>query len=288
MRKKSRIVRINEAIDFIEDNLDRPLSLKTISDIAGFSLFYFHRIFACSTGYTLAEYIRKRRLAEASIEITETDKKIIDIAFDFQFESQESFTRAFKKEFNVTPAYYRKWRPHIPQLVPARLNIKTSYEGGELMEPVIREIGELKLVGIKHFGVDKDIPEVWEKMGPYYGNIKYQAKPEVGIEYSYGDPAKNDGKYWIMAASLVEKIEDVPDGLESAVIPAQKYAVFTHKGVIGTIGKTFVYIYKEWLPNSKLELASDFNLQWYDERFTVKGEMGQSEDCEVDILIPIK
>jgi AraC family transcriptional regulator len=285
MKKKTKVTRIKEALEFIEDNLDREISLKTIADIAGFSLFYFHRIFAFNIGYTLAEYIRKRRLSEASNEITNTEKKIIDIAFDFQFESQESFTRAFKKEFNVTPAYYRKWRPHIPQLQPAKLDISNTIEGEKTMEPTIKEIGELKLVGIKHFGPPEDIHEVWMKLGPYYSKIKHTAKPPVGIEYDYDEV---DGKFWIMASTLVEKLEDIPEGLDTAIIPAQKYAVFTHKGVIAKIIDTFNYLYKEWLPKSDLELSGDFNLQWYDERFTVKGEMGMSEDCEVDILIPIK
>jgi len=288
MKKKTKIARIREALEFIENNLDVPISLTTIADIAGFSLFYFHRIFGFNTGFTLAEYIRKRRLSEASNEITNTEKKIIDVAFDFQFESQESFTRAFKKEFNVTPAYYRKWRPHIPQLVPAKLDMKITHKGEKTMEPTIKEIGELKLVGIKHFGLPEEIHSVWMKLDPYYSKIKHTAKPQVGIEYDYDEGKKVEGKFWIMASTLVEKLEDIPDGLDTAIIPAQKYAVFTHKGVIAKISETFERLYKEWLPKSDLELSGDFNLQWYDERFTEKGKMGMSEDCEVDILIPIK
>lgn len=285
---KKKTVRIAEALEFIEDNLDKDFSLRTVSDIAGFSLFYFHRIFSFSVGYTLAEYIRKRRLAEASYDLTRTDRRIIDIALDFQFESQESFTRAFKKEFKVTPAYYRRRKPNIPQLLPARLEIYKLKIGELRMEPTIKEIGELKLVGIKHHGTDKDIPEVWMKMTPYYDKIQHKAKPDVGVEYSWGECDEHKDKYWFMVSSLVEKLEDIPEGLETATIPAQKYAVFTHKGTIHTIGKTFNHIYKEWLPNSDIECSGNFNLQWYDDRFTVKGKMGQSQDAEVDILIPIK
>jgi AraC family transcriptional regulator len=287
--KKKKTLRIAEALDFIENNLDRDFSLRTVSDIAGFSLFYFHRIFSFSVGYTLAEYIRKRRLSEVSFDLTKTNRRIIDIALDYHFESQESFSRAFKKEFKVTPAYYRRKKPNIPQLLPAKMEIPKHIGKGELtMEPTIKEIGELKLVGIKHFGTDKDIPEVWMKMDPFYNKIKHTAKPDVGIEYSWDESDEHKDNYWFMVSCLVDKLQDIPDGLETTIIPAQKYAVFTHKGTIFTIGRTFKYIYNEWLPNSDLECSGRYNLQWYDDRFTKKGKMGQSEDSEVDILIPVK
>ncbi|UYO99245.1 helix-turn-helix transcriptional regulator [Oceanotoga sp. DSM 15011] len=71
-------------------------------------MYHFHRIFNELTGETLKSYIRKRRLTEASKDLLNCNNSIIDIAFDYGFESQESFTRAFKKVFKVTPGKYRK------------------------------------------------------------------------------------------------------------------------------------------------------------------------------------
>jgi len=275
-----RIDRIRRSLEYIEENLKGNIKLSDVADIAGFSLFHFHRVFGFITGFGVGEYIRKRRLSISADELSQTDKRIIDIALDCMFESQESFTRSFKNELGLTPGQYRKRRPNIAQLMPARLNIILT--GGISMEPVIKEIGELKLVGMKHFGTDKEIPGIWMKFMPLCGKIQNLTKPEVGIEYSWGEPV--DGKYWMMMSMLVDDATAIPDGLESETIKAQKYAVFTHKGKIDFIGQTFVKIYKEWLPNSDFELSGDYNIQWYDERF----KEGQSDDSEVDILIPIK
>lgn len=104
---------IKEVIDFIEGKLDSEVTLKEIADIAGFSPFHFHRLFQSLTGETIVEYIRKRRLTNAALELVGTDKRIIDIAFDYNFESQESFTRAFKRHFGINPGQYRKDKPKV-------------------------------------------------------------------------------------------------------------------------------------------------------------------------------
>ena len=99
---------IKTALIYIEDNLDKPLTLNQIAGTAGFSKYHFHRIFKNATGIPLYEYIRKRRLARASSLLLTTDLPILDIAVYFCFESQEAFTRAFKKTYKLPPGKYRR------------------------------------------------------------------------------------------------------------------------------------------------------------------------------------
>lgn len=82
-----------------------------MDDIAGqvgFSKFHFHRIFQAAVGISITEYIRIRRLANASATLLYTNERIIDIAFYYHFESQEAFTRAFKKYYHLPPGQYRR------------------------------------------------------------------------------------------------------------------------------------------------------------------------------------
>ncbi|GLY09890.1 helix-turn-helix domain-containing protein [Pseudobacillus badius] len=99
---------LQETIRFIEDHLTDELTAAQIADYAGFSLYHFHRVFQTGTGMTAAEYIRNRRLARAAAVLRCTDEPIINIALDFQFGTQESFTRAFKKQYQLPPGQYRK------------------------------------------------------------------------------------------------------------------------------------------------------------------------------------
>lgn len=99
---------IQKSIDYIETNLHEDLTLDSIAQSAGFSKYHYHRIFQKEVGVTASEYIRYRRIANAANMLLYTDEKIVDIAFYYQFDTQESFTRAFKKYYQLPPGQYRK------------------------------------------------------------------------------------------------------------------------------------------------------------------------------------
>ncbi|MFD0717605.1 helix-turn-helix transcriptional regulator [Paenibacillus sp. GCM10027626] len=105
----------NHVLEFIEKNLKNELCLETIASYTAISKYHFHRLFHAHVGMTLASYIRKRRLSNAASELISAEKRILDIALDYQFESQEAFTRAFKKMFHMTPGQYRVFIPKLIQ-----------------------------------------------------------------------------------------------------------------------------------------------------------------------------
>lgn len=88
--------------------MHEPLMIDDVASHAGFSKFHFHRIFLSSVGMSISEYIRVRRLANASAALLYTNERILDIAFHYHFESQEAFTRAFKKYYQLPPGQYRR------------------------------------------------------------------------------------------------------------------------------------------------------------------------------------
>ncbi|MGG3804995.1 helix-turn-helix transcriptional regulator [Metabacillus fastidiosus] len=99
---------IQKTIEYIEANLHESLSLESIAQFAGFSKYHYHRVFQKEAGVTVSEYIRYRRIANAANMLLYTDEKIIDIAFYYRFETQESFTRSFKKYYKLPPGQYRR------------------------------------------------------------------------------------------------------------------------------------------------------------------------------------
>lgn len=99
---------LNQMIEYIENNLDNTINYDKLSKITNTNLFILERIFMFLTNMTINEYIKMRRLSKAFEEIRNTDVKIIDIAFKYQYNSASSFNRAFKRAFNITPAECRK------------------------------------------------------------------------------------------------------------------------------------------------------------------------------------
>jgi len=99
---------IHDLMDWIETHLDQPLLLDNVAAKSGYSKWHLQRMFRSTTGHALGSYIRERRLSQAAQVLRATPRSILDIALQFHFDSQPSFSRAFKKQFGATPAVYRR------------------------------------------------------------------------------------------------------------------------------------------------------------------------------------
>lgn len=117
-----QIKRIQGSIDYIEENLCEDIKLEDIAETAYLSQFHFHRTFHAVVGETVMDYIRKRRLTRAAEDLIQDKVKVIDVALKYQFGSQEAFTRAFKKQFGVSPREYRKNK--IEEKLFSRINVE--------------------------------------------------------------------------------------------------------------------------------------------------------------------
>ncbi|MDF2889970.1 MAG: AraC family transcriptional regulator [Clostridia bacterium] len=122
MESWEKINAVQRMQDYIEQHITEPITLHMIAQAAGYSPWHSARIFKELLGKTLFEYIRALRLSHAAVRLRDNnDEKIIDIAFDFVFDSHEGFTRAFSKQFGVTPHYYSKKTPPIKLFMPNRI-----------------------------------------------------------------------------------------------------------------------------------------------------------------------
>lgn len=104
----SYVKNIQQSIDFIEQHIAEEITLDNLAKLAYFSKYHFHRMFKSTTGKTLMEYVRERRLTRATYELIYSSKRITDIAFHLGFNSQDAFDNAFKRTYGIPPKEYRK------------------------------------------------------------------------------------------------------------------------------------------------------------------------------------
>jgi len=107
--------------DFVERHLAEPITLHTLAEAAGYSPWHSARIFREMTGKAPFEYIRELRLSRAAARLRDGDNRIIDVALDFVFESHEGFTRAFSRQFGMSPREYVKNQPPVRLFMPLRV-----------------------------------------------------------------------------------------------------------------------------------------------------------------------
>lgn len=125
MESLENVEAVERMQSFIEANLHRPITLHMLANAAGYSPWHAAKIFKTLTGKTPFEYIRFVRLSRAAVRLRDEEVKVVDVAFDFVFDSHEGFTRAFSKQFGMTPQKYSKTKPDGRLFIPE--NVRERY-----------------------------------------------------------------------------------------------------------------------------------------------------------------
>jgi len=118
MDNRDNINAVQRMQSFIEAHLAQPITLHMLAQAAGYSPWHAARIFKALTGKSPFEYIRALRLSRAALRLRDGHARVVDVAFDFVFDSHEGFTRAFSKQFGVTPRDFARTRPAIRYFIP--------------------------------------------------------------------------------------------------------------------------------------------------------------------------
>lgn len=121
MESWEKINGVQRMQDYIEEHLNEKITLKMLARASGYSPWYCSRIFKELTGKTPFEYIRLIRLSKAAEKLRDKNTKVIDVAFDFVFDSHEGFTRAFSRQFGISPHRYKKIVPPVKLFMPERI-----------------------------------------------------------------------------------------------------------------------------------------------------------------------
>lgn len=113
MESREQINAVWQMQNYIEEHLDEPITLHALAKSACYSPWHCARIFKELTGKAPFEYIRMYRLSKAAMELRDNNLKVVDVAMDFLFDSHEGFTRAFRRQFGMSPNEYKKNTPPI-------------------------------------------------------------------------------------------------------------------------------------------------------------------------------
>lgn len=288
------LVCMERTLTYIEENLQEKITLKALAEIACFSPFHYHRVFQALVGESVMEYVRKRRLTRAAERLFYTNLKVIDIALEVGFDYQESFNRAFKRYYGMSPLQYRSSRALSGPFQGRAHLTKIPIQGGKNMQPVFVLKPGFHIIGyeLKTNHVEgqnkRDIPEFWQfyLKNKLYLNIPNpkKAKEELGICTDFNTET---GEFTYLIGIEVEEGTTTPEGLVYRSFPEMEYVVFTtpetdDANFSSTIQSTWESAFTSWFPNSGYEHAGVLDFELYDERC-------HSPNHKVmDIYIPVR
>ena len=280
---------MQKAIDFMEDHLLEDITIKEIANAAHTSSFHFQRIFNLLTDTTVAGYLRRRRLTLAAQELRKGERKIIDLAYKYGYETPESFSRAFRKQHGISPREARGYSGKMTAY--NRLVIQVNLKGADPMQYEVVEKDAFQVVGVKEEfscvnGENlKGIPQMWGKVNSEGTDQKLwkqnngPVKGLLGICVDKNDVKENHMDYWIAAAHEGGGVE----GFDALDVPRAKWAIFgVHGAMPHAMQNTWKKIYSEWFPSSGYENAGGPELEVYHEGDPDK------EDYYSEIWIPVK
>lgn len=259
--KMNWIESIGEAIDYIENNLNEQLTVEQIAHHVNISTGYFQKAFTMLCGFSVGEYIRNRKLANAGNEVITSDKKIIDIALEYGYDSHDSFTKAFTRFHGATPSAVRSGAHTVKSFAP--IQISFLLKGGFIMDYRIEKQESFEL-----------LLKVEDGKVSYWSEEELSERQKKVLTTCF---LPTGGLY----REIAKPFEELK-GFELHKCPAITWAVFECKGSTrdDALIKTFQRITREWLPQTNYELDSEFNS-------TVWCQFAANSDLGV-LWVPIK
>jgi AraC family transcriptional regulator len=260
---KALLKELNQVLEYIEDHLTDDLSLEVISEYAGVSDYHFRKVFFYLSGLTLSEYVKNRKLSEATLDLF-NGEKVTDVALKYGYQSMDGFTRAYKNWSGNLPSEVMK--KGLGKSFP-KLSFIISVQGGVDMEfrieekPAFSLAGVSKRVPMQFEGINQEIVKlaqsITEEQRREMRSLQNTAPYEI-INASYEADAnfmKEEGllTHLIGVLTTEEKISPL---LEKIPVPAYTWAVFPNEGPFpSTLQNTMAKVYAEWLPSSNYEVV---------------------------------
>lgn len=273
----------------IESCALNDLRVEKLADAVAISRWQLQRCFLALIGSSIGDYLRAYRLSRAAEALVETERRIIDIALDTGFESQEAFSRAFKVHFKTTPKQYRQFG--ALRNITLKLVVSTIPTWRKVMKLEIVSKPEIHMIGVQdHFnGVGSDnannfevIPPLWEKINAIVATVGHAPERMLGYMGVSDQPQKGELTYLAGYEVTADRLQALDPGLTGVTIPAQQYAILQHRGQLKDLPKTLDFFYAQWLPESGYKLGEGCGIEVYDDRFNAT-----SEDSYFETWIPV-
>lgn len=287
--------RMKQAIEYFESHLERQADMERAARLANCSLFHFCRMFEVVFGLSPAEYLRRRKLSAAALDLAAGKDRVLDVALRYGWESPEAFAKAFKRLFGITPSQARSSSVPLELWPPIQLTV--ILKGDRSMKYRIEQRDAMEFVGLVLRTTSTGgqnlsaIPRFWQEKAKDGSTMALASKGSpmgmLGICYDY-KPEDNSFAYVIAIERGSHSLKEFPQDCQIVKVPPATYAVFECRGPMPqAIQDLWKQIYTEWFPASEYEHAGTPDFEVYppqdDPAIT-----DSSPDYRTEVWIPIK
>lgn len=258
--------RLNQAIRYIEEHITGEIDYKELGKIACCSAHHFQRMFTYIAGVSLSEYIRRRRMSLAAVDLLDGKEKIIDIGLKYGYSSPTAFNRAFQSVHGVAPSAVKKGGVSVKSFPP--VVFKLTVKGVEELNYRIETKEAFRIVG-RSYPLNKEIEQNFLEVPQMWQEAVLDGTIEKIVSLMNGQPQGvlgvsvcNDGEEWRYYI-VVSSSADIDSSLEEYMVQEGIWAVFPSSGTGKSIQELERRVVAEWLPASGYEFAEGPDVEVY-------------------------
>lgn len=259
------VERLNQSINYMEEHLTSEVDYERLGQIACCSAYHYQRMFAYMAGVTLAEYIRRRKMSLAAVDLQGKNEKIMDVAAKYGYSSPTAFNRAFQSIHGIAPSAVKEDGAAVKSFPPITFSI--AVKGAEEMNYRMVTKEAFRIVGVSaplHKELEQNftvVPQMWQEAAGN-GTIEkltgMMDAPPAGLLGVSACHNEEQWKYWIAVSSTKDCGE-----FEEYTVPACTWAIFPGSGANLSIQNLEQRIITEWLPTSGYEYANAPDIEVY-------------------------
>ena len=285
--EKHYLTGINKVIQYIDSHLDENLDINQLASLGCYSPFHFHRIMRAWLNEPLGIYITRTRLEYASQLLRHSDEPVTDIALRVGYDNLSSFSKAFKKRFDIAPVEYRQHRT-VLLMTESVLNNNHSMKYLIESKPKIKTIKAKRMIYAQGLGsYFESYKNAWPLVCAYALEHHLFGPVNEYIGIGLDNPGITETENLRYNACITIGQEPVPEDSTNQIkvmeVPEGNYAIFTHRGPYEELKNSYHYIYGQWLYESKVKLRNQHCLQRYLNGFGT----AQPEELLTEIMIPV-
>ncbi len=221
-------------VEHIEENIKSVQQIAAIADTFNISVVHLQRIFKFAFGMPIIKYIRQRKLTRSAEDLLKTHLKVIDIACEYGFEHEQSYIRAFKREYGITPGEFRRGTRFLNATPPlSMLNMK-ELDSGIVCKPEIVIVPAFFVVGRRHkIALDKSITEAPRLAKEFFFRDKGQLDGVVNPHIYFGLTDKQNTPegytYYLPSVQTVD-LTKIPEGFTGVRVDSSMCVRFIYIG----------------------------------------------------------
>ncbi|MGL4799153.1 MAG: helix-turn-helix domain-containing protein [Cellulosilyticaceae bacterium] len=270
----NEVTTVLNVIDYMEMHLKEKFSLEDIATHVHYTVHAVQNIFTQNVGISIGDYIKKRRLTEVAKQLIKTNRPIIYLAVEYNYGSQESFSRAFKDQFGISPSKYRmqgqeRYFSLYNRVTEEALLAMQNFSLSKI--PLIKIMPSCMLKGrrekIDFATYDEEM--MWCKIYDTYSRVSKKSNQKMHTLFQYTKDLQiqelNEENTNPTLFIGVDQEKSAPDGevWEWVTIPEGKYALFEYKGPRSSLCHAYKYIFSIWMPYSAYTVRDAFDFDRY-------------------------